>query len=248
MKHLKTVAIIPARGGSNGLSRKNIRELAGKPLIAYSIEAALASSCFDRVIVSTEDEEIAGIALRHGAEVPFLRPRHLAGANVIAGQVLAYTLKTLYGTKARNVVYALLYPTHPFRPKGLLDHLTGKVLEGCRLALTVRPVTVFKDSYYRPGANCSSQDFHPVENGSETGGGAAPGVYYRPYGLASVERFDPNASRLPSYFHPVTEKSCLVDIDYHEDIILADNILKNNLFDFDKEHALYCGTHSFRHQ
>ena len=69
-----TAAIIPARGGSKGVPRKNARPLAGLPLVAYSIRAALACPQVDRVLVSTDDEEIAAIAVEHGAEVPFLRP------------------------------------------------------------------------------------------------------------------------------------------------------------------------------
>lgn len=69
------IAIIPARGGSKRIPRKNIKEFCGKPLIAYSIEVALASKLFERVIVSTDDQEIAEIAKRYGAEVPFLRPK-----------------------------------------------------------------------------------------------------------------------------------------------------------------------------
>ncbi len=68
------IAIIPARGGSKRIPRKNIKEFHGKPLIAYSIEAAKASKCFDRIIVSTDDKEIAEVAKQYGAEVPFLRP------------------------------------------------------------------------------------------------------------------------------------------------------------------------------
>ena len=72
------LSVIPARGGSKSVPRKNIRHLAGKPLIAHSIEVAKASSLISRVIVSTDDQEIAEIALACGAEVPFLRPRELA--------------------------------------------------------------------------------------------------------------------------------------------------------------------------
>lgn len=67
------VAIIPARGGSKRIPRKNIKDFCGKPMIAYSIEAALSSGCFDRIIVSTDDQEIADVALQYGAEVPFMR-------------------------------------------------------------------------------------------------------------------------------------------------------------------------------
>jgi N-acylneuraminate cytidylyltransferase len=72
------VAIIPARGGSKRIPRKNIREFCGKPMIVWSIEAALHSGVFDRVIVSTDDEETAQIAMKHGADVPFRRPHELA--------------------------------------------------------------------------------------------------------------------------------------------------------------------------
>ena len=70
---MSNLAIIPARGGSKRIPRKNIREFVNKPLIAYSIETALKSKLFDRVIVSTDDEEIAQVACAYGAEVPFFR-------------------------------------------------------------------------------------------------------------------------------------------------------------------------------
>ena len=73
------VAVIPARGGSKRIPRKNIRSFCGKPMISWPITAALASECFDRVIVSTDDEEIAATARKFGAEVPFARPANLAG-------------------------------------------------------------------------------------------------------------------------------------------------------------------------
>ncbi|HNT37161.1 MAG TPA: acylneuraminate cytidylyltransferase family protein, partial [bacterium] len=72
------IAIIPARGGSKGVPRKNVRLLGGRPLIAHSIEAALQANCVDRVVVSTDDEEIAQVALNAGAEIPFMRPPELA--------------------------------------------------------------------------------------------------------------------------------------------------------------------------
>ena len=75
---MKILAIIPARGGSKGIPRKNIVNLCGKPLIAYSIEQALASKWINRVIVSTDDEEIADIARKYGADVPFMRPKEFA--------------------------------------------------------------------------------------------------------------------------------------------------------------------------
>ena len=70
------ICLVPARGGSKRIPRKNIRLFCGKPMIAWSIGAAHASGCFDQVLVSTDDEEIADVALAHGALVPFLRPAH----------------------------------------------------------------------------------------------------------------------------------------------------------------------------
>ena len=74
----KIIAIIPSRGGSKGLPRKNIRLIAGKPLIAWTIEKAKKSKYIDKVVVSTEDEEIAEISKKYGAEVPFIGPKELA--------------------------------------------------------------------------------------------------------------------------------------------------------------------------
>ena len=73
------LAVIPARGGSKGVPHKNIRDLDGKPLIAYTIEAAIKSKVFDKIVVSTDSSEIAEIAKRYGAEVPFIRPKDLSG-------------------------------------------------------------------------------------------------------------------------------------------------------------------------
>jgi CMP-N,N'-diacetyllegionaminic acid synthase len=75
---MKSICFIGARGGSKGVKRKNIRLLDGKPLIAYAVESALDSKCFQNVIVSTDDKEIATIAKKYGAEIPFLRPKKLA--------------------------------------------------------------------------------------------------------------------------------------------------------------------------
>ncbi len=91
---MNRVAIIPARGGSKRIPRKNIRPFAGKPIIGYSIETALQSQLFDRVIVSTDDKEIASVAESFGAEVPFLRPAELAddfsGTNAVVKQGLEW--------------------------------------------------------------------------------------------------------------------------------------------------------------
>ena len=90
------LALIPARGGSKGLPGKNIKKLIGKPMIAYSIEAALAASSIDRVIVSTDCPDIADIAIEYGAECPSLRPARLAADNALAIDTYVYVLSLIH--------------------------------------------------------------------------------------------------------------------------------------------------------
>jgi len=108
-----TVAIIPARGGSKRIPRKNIKDFCGKPMIAYSIEAALESKIFDRVIVSTDDKEIADVAKRYGAEIPFMRPAELSDDHTATIPVIAHAIKELQ--KERPIEIACcIYATAPF--------------------------------------------------------------------------------------------------------------------------------------
>lgn len=109
------VVIIPARGGSKRFSRKNIANLAGRPLISYAIQAANAASTINATYVSTDDEEIADIARKYGAEVPYMRPVELAGDNIPADEAVKHMLRHLIdneGASIGNVV--LIQPTSPF--------------------------------------------------------------------------------------------------------------------------------------
>lgn len=108
------IAIIPARGGSKRIPKKNIRMFCGQPMIAWSIQAALESGCFDRVLVSTDSEEIAEIAETAGAEVPFVRPKSLSDDYVGTAQVVVHALNELK-TSGQSIDYACcLYATAPF--------------------------------------------------------------------------------------------------------------------------------------
>ena len=118
---MRTIAVIPARAGSKGLPGKNLKPLAGKPLLAYSIEQAKASGVCDVVLVSTEDEEIARVAREYGAEVPFKRPPELATDAVPAEPVVKHALETyeaMSGQPLDIVVY--LQPTDVFRTPELI--------------------------------------------------------------------------------------------------------------------------------
>lgn len=112
---MTVVALIPARGGSKGIPRKNLVTIAGRPLIAYTIEAARGAGCFDHVIVSTDDAEIAEVARHYGAEVPFLRPAELAGDTSPMLDVLCHALGWCESTGERVDVMVLLQPTSPLR-------------------------------------------------------------------------------------------------------------------------------------
>lgn len=109
------LALIPARGGSKGVPRKNIRPLGGKPLLAWSIEAAKAAPSVSKIIVSTEDEEIAEVAKKYGAEVPFMRPANLAEDATPDYPVCLHVLDALAAQGVYPEFVAWLRPTAPLR-------------------------------------------------------------------------------------------------------------------------------------
>jgi CMP-N,N'-diacetyllegionaminic acid synthase len=113
--------LIPARGGSKGIPRKNLAPLAGRPLIAYTIDAARLSRSLSRIIVSTDDSEIAAVSKRLGADVPFMRPAHLASDHTPMIDVVADVLATLARQDYRPDVLVLLQPTSPFRRADHID-------------------------------------------------------------------------------------------------------------------------------
>lgn len=112
------LALIPARGGSKGLPRKNVLELCGKPLIAWSIEQAIACPEIDRVVVSTDDQEIADISRQFGAEVPFMRPSALAADTASSVSVIFHALDHLESLGLAFDILVLLEPTSPLREVG----------------------------------------------------------------------------------------------------------------------------------
>lgn len=129
------IAIIPARGGSKRIPRKNIKLFHGKPIIAYSIEAAKNSNCFDMIVVSTDDIEIANVAKHYGAEVPFIRSKDLSDDFTGTNAVVADTLNKLniYNGKA-----CCIYATAPFiTPQVINQGLDKLIKENCDFAVTV---------------------------------------------------------------------------------------------------------------
>jgi len=116
------IAIIPARGGSKRIARKNIKKFYGKPIIAYSIEAALESGIFSKVVVTTDDPEIALIAEKYGAEVPFLRPEDLSDDFTPVDMVIKHVLESLGARGEQYDYYATIYATAPLIDSKYLVH------------------------------------------------------------------------------------------------------------------------------
>ena len=111
---MNTISIIPARGGSKGVPKKNIKKINGKPLLGYVIESALKSKIFSHVVVSTEDNEIAKIAKKFGADVPFKRPKSLASDYAPMDKVLLHAVKTLYKLDYDFDIFVWRDATTPF--------------------------------------------------------------------------------------------------------------------------------------
>jgi CMP-N,N'-diacetyllegionaminic acid synthase len=127
---MKVLGIIPARGGSRQAPGKNIRLLAGKPLIAYTIEAALHSTSVERLIVSTDDKKIAQVAQKLGAEVPFLRPADLAKDDTPDQPVFLHALEWLKDNDDYEPeIVVNLRPTTPFKTPQIIDRVVQRIIE-----------------------------------------------------------------------------------------------------------------------
>lgn len=135
----KALAIIPARAGSKRIPRKNIKPFIGKPIIEYSIQAALACKCFDEIMVSTDDKEIAEIAISAGAQVPFFRSTETSSDTAGTAEVL---IEVLYEYEKRGMYFEYLcciYPTAPFITAQRLSYAKSLLMENnvdCILPVT----------------------------------------------------------------------------------------------------------------
>lgn len=220
---MSSLCLIPARGGSKGISRKNCRSFAGHPLVAWSIKQARASDLVDRVIVSTDDEEIATISRQYGAEVPFMRPASASSDTASTESVIEHVISCLReneGDEPDRIV--LLQPTSPIRRKSLVSDCLKRFLDsGADSLLSVSPSSIFlwsdmqdPKAYYdfkcrprRQDIPASSRLFE--ENGS---------VY-----VFSTEGFASSQNRLfgkIALFECVSEEG--LDIDDSQDWFLAE--------------------------
>ncbi|HEY5153464.1 MAG TPA: acylneuraminate cytidylyltransferase family protein [Acidimicrobiales bacterium] len=137
---MRALGLIPARGGSQGVPGKNLRPLAGRPLLAYTARDALASG-LDRVVLSTDDEAIATVGRELGLDVPFLRPAELATSEAPTLGVVRHAIDVLAAAGDDYDAVCLLQPTSPVRAPGLIDECLARLAaSGADSVVTVRPV------------------------------------------------------------------------------------------------------------
>jgi hypothetical protein len=223
--NIKSLAFIPARGGSKGVPRKNIISLGGKPLLAYTIEAAAKTGFFSRIIVSTDEPEIADVAQEWGAEVPFLRPRELAGDTALISQAFLYTKERLAEGGFVPDICVYLYPTSPFRNRSLMHTLLAKLLAGYANVFACKCIPFGKREFYDccdglPGMSIFSHEH------------MAPNVAMFLQGIFSGHWL---SNRLPAwgtYVHELRHPAHCIDIDHDCDLDLAERFLRENAFDF----------------
>lgn len=132
----RVLAVIPARGGSKRLPRKNIKRILGRPLIDYTIKAAAQAKTLTDVVFSTDDEEIRGIALQNGAYAPFLRPAEISGDSVRNSDTMIHALKYMENLKGEKYdCVVLLQPTSPLRDHKHIDEAVSKYLKSGSVSL-----------------------------------------------------------------------------------------------------------------
>jgi len=198
------LTIIPARGGSKGVSRKNIRKLGEKPLISYTIEAALASRYIDRLIVSTDDEEIADVSRDFGADVPFIRPEELSTDTAKAIEVVKHSIlatEKLDNRKYPVIVY--LEPPAPFK--------TSKDIDACiELFFEKNPASVVSIN--------EANQFHPILMKKIEHGYLKPICFNEPEGVPR-QMYEPTAYMRNGAVYVLKKDNILNDIFYGEPIL-----------------------------
>jgi CMP-N,N'-diacetyllegionaminic acid synthase len=230
-KDKKFLAIIPARGGSKGIPNKNIMNICGKPLIAYTIEAGKKSKYIDEIMVSTDSEAIKEISEQYGAKVPFLRPEQLSDDSAKSIDVVIHAMDFYKNNNINFDYVVLLQPTSPLRTCEHLDKSIEKLIESNRSSLvSVReadenPVIMrtIQDEKLREvisfsGSNLRRQDLPTfyIFNGA---------LYINSYEMLVNEKRFVDENTIPY----VMDKETSVDIDTMLDAKLVEVIIKENM-------------------
>ena len=224
-KRPEVLALIPARGGSKGVPHKNIRHLGGLPLVAHSIKVALSARLVTRVVVSTDDRKIAEVARKHGADVPFMRPDSLATDKALVGDCIDHALSELRKTNYVPDAIAVLYPTHPFRTPETVDFLVSKLLEGHSPVVAAKCIDAGVRRYVSLSDDGHLVTLQPGTPGQING-------FYKQYRGSGF--FDGRLFRVADnpYVHTLANPISLIDIDTERDLALAEEVIRQDLFDF----------------
>jgi len=226
------IAVIPARGGSKGVPHKNIKLLAGKPLIGHTIEAALKSTFLDRVIVSTDGEEVAKLARELGAEVPFMRPKYLATDTATTVSVLQHVVNYLENDENYypNIIVTL-QPTSPFRTTEDIDNCINKMLNS-RSDSIVSLVEVEQHPYWMKCLN-GDKVCPFISTEREYSRRQDLPLVYILNGAVYVTRRDVLMNENMIMGHDtravVMDKNKSIDIDTLNDFLLAEIVISNNI-------------------
>lgn len=225
----KILAIIPARAGSKGIKDKNIIDLNGKPLIAYSIEQGLESKYVDKVIVSTDGEQISKVAKRYGAEVPFVRPREIAGDEAKSIDVMMHCINFL---KDKNEIYdyvVLLQPTQPLRQVNHIDESIEKIVSEKSDALV--SVSKVKDHPILMRTIDKRGELKNLLNSSSTVRRQDMQEFYKVNGVIYInkldEKFNKDTSLNDNKLAYLMDEKYAVDIDSLMDLKIAKLYLEN---------------------
>jgi len=229
MNTVKTIAIILARAGSKGLPGKNLKPLAGKPLLAHSIEHAKASGVCDVVLVTTEDEQIARVARDYGAEVPFLRPRELADDVTPSEPVIRHALLTYEAmTKQQFDIVVYLQPTDVFRTPAMIRECVERLIQHPEIDSVFAAYKTHKN-YWRRSANGTYERVAPDLVTYESRQVRKGFIYREDTGLASARRayLTREGRRLGERVDLVITDDFRTSIDIHSpfDFWLAEKIL-----------------------
>ena len=222
------LAIVPARGGSKGLPGKNLKNLDNKPLIAHTIESALQSNEISRVVISTDDKNIADVAKAYGADVPFMRPAYLATDNSLAIDTYKYTVDKLINDENAEIVdYIVLLPTSPLRTeKDISNSVEIFRKKNADSVISVskeeKPISWFKEL---------DHDGKIIEKNLSLKNRQDEIDYYCPNGSIYIFRkklIDEGKYYSSKTYAYVMPKSRSVDIDDELDFAFAEFLLKNS--------------------
>lgn len=228
---MKKIAVIPARSGSKGLKNKNIKELNGKPMMAYTIEAALQSKMFDCVHVSTDSQLYADIAGAYGADVPFLRDKTLADAQASTWDALRYVIQKYKEAGQEFSIVTLLQPTSPLRDADDIcrafqvfqEKNADAVVSVCQMEHSIQICNTL-------GENDSMYQFI---DSNKIGARQALSVFYRINGAIYIQKTNllmekENIYNENSYAY-IMSKEHSVDIDDGLDFKMAEFLMKENI-------------------